>query len=133
MDTEYVVDASALAKLFLDEDGAPAFRDWWYATMASGAAMMAPSLVRFEVGNLIRRNLHHLDAAGRRRCWRETLAGVQFDDSALAGSFGFPQLTFYDAAYLSLAAARKARLLTFDSRMAKAAAAQNLVTERPGA
>ncbi len=132
MTTEYVVDASALAKLFLDERDSEDVRDWWYSAVTKGIAMFAPALVRFEVGNLIRRNLGHLDAEDRGRVWREALAGIVFDDQAVAHAFSVPRLTFYDAVYVNLAAQRTATLVTFDDKMESVAISRKVTTFRPG-
>lgn len=128
----YVVDASAVAKLFLDEPESMSFRDWWYASLGAGAPFYAPSLMRFEVGNLVVRNLKALDATQRRRAWREALAGVTWDDDAVPAAFEHTSggLTFYDAAYVALAAARKASLVTFDDEMARVARAEGVKLKR---
>lgn len=133
MPTELVADASALAKLFLDEPDAPAFRDWWYERLTQGTVVTAPALLRYEIGNLITRNLSELKAKDRRRVWREALAGIRFDDETTMEAFAIQGLTFYDAAYVGLAKSRKTPLLTYDGAMKKAAKDEGVetITHRP--
>ncbi|MBW3583013.1 MAG: type II toxin-antitoxin system VapC family toxin [Euryarchaeota archaeon] len=131
MATEHIVDASAVAKLFLDEPGAETFRDWWYGALLTDTPMSAPGLLRYEIGALIVRNLGHLDSPARRRTWREAVAGIRFDDETVLDALTVDGLTFYDAAYVALAATKKARLITYDDKMAKHARAHGVAVERP--
>lgn len=115
-----VVDASAIAAVLFDEpEAAP--------VLASvRGELLAPSLLRYELASVCTTKLirHAANA-------QQILARWQLLDSLAIGYAepdweGLPQLarrwalSAYDAAYLQLALARGARLVTLDARLAAA-------------
>lgn len=114
---EFVADATAVGKLFLDEPESEALRDWWYARLRAGDRIVAPPVLAAELGNVIRRNLDTLDDAAQRRVWRDALAGIAFLDDGMPDAFTHRRLTFYDGCYVALALARGAALVSYDRDM----------------
>ena len=115
-----VVDASALAAVLFDEpEAAP--------IVASVAGeLIAPSLLRYELASVCTtRLIRHPDRAGEihaRYRLLDTLAIDYFEPDwdhlpLLARRWA---LSAYDAAYLQLALARNAPLVTLDARLAAA-------------
>ena len=118
-----VVDASALAALMFDEPEAESVAD-----RLRGAALIAPSLLQFEILNICVTKLR------RRPDLRDLIlqafsfqAGLTIEPRevdlpsalVLAQRFG---LTGYDASYLWLAQRLNAELVTLDRELARAAA-----------
>ncbi|RCS58923.1 PIN domain-containing protein [Microbacterium sp. JB110] len=117
-----VVDASVLVTLLID----PGDAGERVADRMRGADLLAPTLVHYEVANVL-----------RRRCNAGMLSPVQADQafedlqalslllwpfdalSARAWSLGH-NLSAYDAAYVALAETAGATLLTRDRRLANA-------------
>lgn len=122
-----VVDASVLVKLVQVETGS----DTVLATFQRAGPdtrFVAPALARYEVGHalLMRSRAAGEPAIEAERDLAMALALVELVDDpapgvALAMKHG---LTYYDASYLALAAARDARVWTYDAKLAKAAAAE---------
>jgi predicted nucleic acid-binding protein len=115
-----VVDASALAAVLFDEPEAAPVR-----ASASGR-LMASGLVRYEIASVCTTKLlRHPDRAGdirSRYALLDELALELFEPDwkglpALALRWA---LSAYDAAYLQLALARRAPLITLDARLAAA-------------
>jgi predicted nucleic acid-binding protein len=115
-----VVDASAVAAVLFDEPEAPPI-------VASITGMLiAPTLLRYELASvcttkLIRQPAHAAEIHARYKLL-DTLAIEYFEPDwpplpALAHRWA---LSAYDAAYLQLALARKAPLVTLDARLAAA-------------
>lgn len=122
-----VVDASALAAvLFNEPEAAP--------ILASvTGALIAPGLIRYELASVCTgKTIRHPERAEEidaRYCLLGRLALVLLEPDwdhlpALARRW---QLSAYDAAYLQLALARKASLVTLDARLA---AAWDLASEK---
>lgn len=131
----FVVDASAIAKLVQDEEHSEALRRWHRTTLDAGGRMLAPHLLRYEVGNLLVRNASRLPDASpsaRQDLLARMLLGYQFADAAGIEAFA-PPLSFYDAAYVALAHSLKATLVTYDDRMLGAARKAKVKTLSPGA
>ncbi len=115
-----VVDASALAAVVFDEPEAAPVR------ASVRGALIAPSLIRYELASVcVTRSLRFPDRIveiDTRHALVDTLAIELFEPDwaclpALARRWA---LTAYDAAYLQLALARKAPLVTLDARLAAA-------------
>jgi predicted nucleic acid-binding protein len=115
-----VVDCGVLAAVLFDE----AERDAALRRLA-GAALHAPWLLDFEIASAAA----HAARAGRGEVAARGLADYRalaiervpvdpFAQAGLAMSYG---ITTYDAAYLWLAAALRAPLVTFDAALARAA------------
>lgn len=123
MRINWVIDASVAVKLFLAEPESEVVRA---QVDALGPALCAPSLLRYEVGNVLARSgLKDFD-----QHLRNGLATIaQHEPQGV--SRHLKGLSYYDASYLALAIERKAGLWTYDRRLQKAARAASLETE-PG-
>lgn len=133
---DHVVDASALAKLFLNEPESDAFRAWYLTEVQAGAKFAAPGLLAYEIAHLLGRNLKP-PAPARAAEWLaerhdEVMTGVALDEGAARRSFPWiGTLTGYDASYLSTATATRASLVSYDEALLKAAARQGVKTHTP--
>jgi predicted nucleic acid-binding protein len=117
-----VIDASAVVMLVADATG----MGRWVASQMSDRRVAAPSLMPYEVGNLLRRRVlaGHVDNATAATAHADLL-GLRLDvwpHSRLAkrawelrGS-----VTYYDASYVALAELLDAPLVTLDRRLARA-------------
>ena len=127
-----VVDASALAALLFGEPEAA-----FVAGQISGASLIAPALLDFELANVCRTKCRrHPDQEAslvaafllRARLGVRELA-VDLDRVVeLANQAG---LTGYDASYLWLSSELEAELVTLDAQLAKAAATLRQARGRP--
>ena len=123
MRARVVCDASALVALLLDggADGR------WATNMLSGAELVAPSLVGFEVANIIRRHelagLVSRDQAAQAHADLLDLAIEQWPYELLAARAWQlrANLSIYDAGYVALAEFLDADLVTLDRRIGRAA------------
>jgi predicted nucleic acid-binding protein len=117
-----VVDASAVLELLLDPQGSAALRD---RLLAGGESLAAPHLIDLEVAQVLRRYA----AAGEMSASRGAQAVEDLGDlpveryphELLLGRVWElrANLTAYDAAYVALAEALAAPLLTRDARLAR--------------
>lgn len=115
MATDWVVDASVAAKLFLPEADSSAVRAW-FAALPREQRLLAPSLLRYEIGNACRKpSVPEMEQAIRR--FMSGLHVVEPDEVARFAK----DLSYYDAAYLALAIEQKAGLLTADAKLREAA------------
>jgi predicted nucleic acid-binding protein len=122
MTTVVVCDASVLAAVLLDEgpDGR------WAADAIDGADLAAPGLLPFEVANVIRRQeLRGTIGADMAAQAHADLLDLAFDAwpyEAVAGRAWELRrnLSSYDAAYVGVAEAIGAPLVTLDRRIAQA-------------
>jgi predicted nucleic acid-binding protein len=115
-----VVDASAIAAVVFDEpEAAPIIA-------SITGALIAPSLLRYELASICATKLMREPQRAKLILARYgLLARLELDYAdpdwqslpVLARQWG---ISAYDAAYLQLALARKAPLVTLDSRLAKA-------------
>lgn len=119
----FVVDASAASKQFLIEPEQDAFLEWITTIRKSAALLLAPHLLRFELGNimatLVRRG-EDWPPEERRAVLGDALLGFRFIDPDGAEEHS-PRLSFYDASYLALAIATGSVLVTYDGGMAREA------------
>ncbi len=128
--TSFVVDASAAAKGVLLETESSSFRAWLAQAHAVNANLLAPYLLRYELGQMLCRQ-RHLDKMTRLEVLDRLLLGFQFADGG--GAFdAAPPLSFYDASYLSLAKSTGATLVTYDGVLIDAAAKLEVPTLAPG-
>lgn len=114
-----VLDASSLTSLLLDPTAAE-------HSLVRGARLLAPSLLPYEVTNVLRR----LQAAGRLASRHATQAfsdlatlDIGYWDWALLAERVWQlraNLSSYDAAYVALAERTEALLVTRDARLAQA-------------
>lgn len=119
----FVIDASVAVKWYVSEelrDKALKLREDFLSEIVD---LEAPSLILYEVGNAIR---HHPGATMRectsavRELRNLGIAIRDLDDVAVgvAAELAFEEkLTFYDAAYLSLAKTTEATLITADNEL----------------
>jgi predicted nucleic acid-binding protein len=119
--TALVVDASAVASLLLGGDDAT-----WVADVVTGAELVAPALLPFEVTSVIRRH----DLAGLVSPAEAALAHADLLDlpvdlvaHALVAARTWElrhNLSAYDASYVAVAEAYRVPLVTLDRRLAEA-------------
>lgn len=124
MATSWVVDASIATKLLLAESDSEAVRAQFDRRALDGH-LMAPSLIRYEIGNAVARHgaPRNLDAM-----LRMALSLVERVEPKDAARFCGP-LSYYDAAYLALAVESKANLWTADETLRKAAKKHGVPTQ----
>lgn len=133
---DHVLDASAVAKLFLDEPESAAFRSWYLQEVEAGAIFAAPSLLSYEVAHLLARNLAPPRGASAPEWLAErhddVLSGILLDEGAARRVFPWVgALTGYDASYLAVAVAARASLVTYDATLLKEARKQGVPTHTP--
>lgn len=115
-----VVDASAVAAVLFDEPEAAAL------VAGAGSALVAPTLLRFELASVcatkLRRDPARSTATLARYALLDELAIelVDPDWDSLPELADRWSLSAYDAAYLQVALARRAALVTLDARLAAA-------------
>jgi predicted nucleic acid-binding protein len=121
--TVKVVDASAIGALVFGEPEAETV-----AARLSGARLVAPALLAFEVANTavkkLRRHPHQRAAlmAAYALSHRLTIEVVAIDGDAVVALAENTGLTAYDASYLWLARELRADLVTLDAALAAASA-----------
>ena len=115
-----VVDASAIAAVVFDEpEGAPVIA-------SIGDALIAPALLRYELASVCATKLQRAPGRAQLILSRYRLLAQLDIEFAEPDWDTLPLLarqwaiSAYDAAYLQLALARKAPLVTLDARLAKA-------------
>lgn len=124
-----VVDASALARLFLAQRGADSVRVWFREAIARGETLAAPHLLLYELGKVVLRETRTASPADQATVLADALSSVQLSDPPADATFAACRrhgLTFADAAYLVLAAGARAELVTFDAELAAAARTEGL-------
>lgn len=134
---EYVIDASALAKLFLDEPESVAFREWYVTEVQRGAKFGAPSLLGYEVAHLLAKNLKPPSGGKAGAEWfgarhDEVMEGITLDGGAARRTFEWARsLTAYDASYLAVAFASQACLVSYDHALLGEATRHKVTTLAP--
>lgn len=115
-----VVDASAIAAVVFDEpEGVPVIA-------SIGDALIAPDLLRYELASVCATKLQreprsaHIILSRYRLLAKLDIEFAEPDWDALPLLARQWAISAYDAAYLQLALARKAPLVTLDARLAKA-------------
>ena len=122
MTARLVCDASAVVSALLDSGAAGR----WVAARLAGAELFAPALMPFECSNILRRHelngLVSTDQAAQAHAdlvdlpvelWRYEVLAPRVWDLRL-------NLTSYDAAYVALAEALQAPVVTLDERISRA-------------
>jgi predicted nucleic acid-binding protein len=109
----FVVDASAALQGVLEQRDHERFRAWIRDARLAGEDLLAPTLLPFEVGNVLRRVFPTAAAAAHHD---DLLLGIRHVDPAPADTYAMCRngLTYYDAAYLALAHAAAATLVSGD-------------------
>ena len=130
----FVLDASALLKRCKQgEPHGTAFRDWADAAQTAGADFLAPTLLRYELGNALAKESRRnpaLSPSHRRKMLEYALVGFRFADPDDVEGLA-PPLSFYDAAYVILARETRATLVTYDVAVLAAAKAAGVPTLSP--
>ncbi len=117
-----VIDSSALVALLADAGAA----GQWVARAVSSASLAAPALLPFEVGNILRRHaaagLLDPSAAAVAHAAAVSLPVDLVPYEAVAERVWQlrQNLTVYDAAYVAVAEALDAVLITLDGRLSRA-------------
>lgn len=120
--TALTIDASAMTALLVDNGPAGA----WTAQQCRGARLVAPSLLQYEVANVLRRHVRAgLISAERALVAHRALVDLRVDHwpyRRLADRVWqlTGQLTSYDAAYCALAELTRSPLLTLDEKLSRA-------------
>ena len=135
-DVDYVLDASALAKLFLEEPESERFREWYVTEVHRGATFGAPGLVAYEVAHLLGKKVTPPDgedaASWLAQRHDDVLDGIELDHRAPREVFAWMErLSGYDASYLAAAYAAAATLVSYDAALRKAAARAGVATVAP--
>lgn len=119
----FVVDASCLAKLLVEEPGYREFREWFQRNAERPGALAGPGVVAYEFGRIVQVNL-----AGQRAERQATFhAGVlrhlrtMDPDPRSVFRVAARGLTYQDASYVALADQIGAGLVTGDRVMARVA------------
>lgn len=129
---DHVLDASALVKRFLEGPGYENFRAWDRAAAERGATRGAPTLLRFEVGNVVAREVPEHEPDEQALHLADALRGVRLVEPDPETVFRLAgDLTFYDAAYVALAKGRDASLVTYDTALADAGERQGIEVMSP--
>lgn len=131
-EADFVLDASALAKLVLDEDESAAFRRWYRERIAEGARFAAPGLLGYEMAELVARNVRPAPSPQAFQALiRNLVEGVRLDPAFDAVGPYLLRTTAYDASYLATAAEAQAVLVTYDHALLRAAKAHSVPAEAP--
>lgn len=130
--TDAVVDASAMLKLVVDEAESDAFTRWFADHQKAGGRLLAPHLLRYEFGQRLMKDVqeHGWTAEKRENVHDHALRAVVYADGERITRWA-PPSTYYDAAYIALAKATEAVLVTYDKRMAKHAHKSGIETLTP--
>lgn len=125
MPTEAVaLDASAVAKLVLQEPESATFVEWYRQLPAVGIRPESSTLLQFELGNILQREFPRDSRNGD--ILRSALHGIATVSVAPASPFQFaPPLTYYDSSYLCVARASGA-LATYDGRLERLSVKQGI-------
>lgn len=129
-----VLDASALAKVFLDEDESPAFRTFLEDAIEEEQDLVAPRLIAYELGNIITAQFPEADRRRREQTLKDTLTlvrEVQLDDPGQVFRFVEETESYYDAVYLWVTRREEASLVTYDNILRKAAETHDVPLLRP--
>lgn len=128
----YVLDASALLKLVLDDEGHEAFRLWFSEQVRTRAELAAPHLLAYETGSVLQRVFADLPPEDRWTMHGDLLRAIRLVEVPVEAAFRHADagLTFYDAAYLALAEARGDVLVTGDRAVRELAEARGVAVRR---
>ncbi len=116
-----IVDASILAKTFLEEADSDDVRALFLLLRARGEALLSPELVKYELGSVALRTRQK----GETPPFNEAIGlvdTVAFDSSLLRSSLDVASstgLSFYDGCYIALAEKENGLLWTADKRLLK--------------
>jgi len=124
----FVLDASVIGKLALDEPGAPAARAWNLEN--AGEAMHAPTLAYSEVGRILQKAKRGASIKALAAMHERVFEDIQLVEPRWADGpevWGMADgLSFYDAEYVRLAQRLGGVLVTADRKMAERARKQGV-------
>lgn len=125
----HVIDASALAKSFLNESMSAEFRAWLTEAIVAGADVRAPPLAVAEIGRTIQKTHPSVSTAQAKELHASVFMGIRIHDTDPGGLAAWDYaggLSYYDAKYVQMAASLEATLVTADSRQRDAAAGRRV-------
>lgn len=126
-----IVDASILAKTFLEEADSDDVRALFLLLRARGEALLSPELVKYELGSVALR----ISRKGKTPPFDEAIGLVDtlaLDSSLLKGSLDVASstgLSFYDGCYIALAENENCLLWTADGKLLKKRPEDTVSTE----
>ena len=116
----FVVDASVMVKLVLDETASHEVRAWYQSKAAE--RKLAPHILWSEVGRALQKNRGGFTTKQLATQHEDVVATVEFCSVPAAAVWVCADdLTFHDAQYVALAKDEKATLVSCDKDMVKAA------------
>lgn len=124
----FVLDASAAVKAVKLEARSDEYAAWLHVAQRRNHPLLAPHLLRYELGSILAGI--PADPTVRARHLHEGLLGVTFADGSTAFEHA-PPLSYYDAAYLSLAESSKSTLVSYDGKLLAAAKKAGIPTLSP--
>jgi predicted nucleic acid-binding protein len=127
----FVLDASALAKTFLEEPRSEEFRTWLRSRLMAGDALVTPRLAFSEIGRIIQKELPSLSTSDRMELHAAVLGGVRtFEEKRIDVAIWkhAARITFYDAEYLHVAQQTGGTLVTADATQLDEAKRQSIPT-----
>ncbi|MEK6976313.1 MAG: type II toxin-antitoxin system VapC family toxin [Candidatus Thermoplasmatota archaeon] len=127
----FVVDASAITKLFLDEPESVAFRTWYGDRAVAGSRMHSPELLGYEVANVLAKSRPEWAPQDFSKALQAALGGIELSRSFLAVGAFLPDASAYDANYLAVARSTNAALVTYDRDLVRAAARHGIRVHIP--
>ncbi len=126
-----IVDASILAKTFLEEADSDDVRALFLLLRARGESLLSPELVKYELGSVALR----ISRKGKIPPFNEAIGLVDtlaLDSSLLKGSLDVASstgLSFYDGCYIALAENENCLLWTADGKLLKKRPDDTVTTE----
>lgn len=131
---KYVLDASAVSKMFLDEPESRALRAWHVNAAVGGALFHAPDLLPYELAQVItRRTTLAAHEPAFRQVLADALTGILLQPAAAEVVPLLGALSVFDASYVAVALGERARLVTYDTAMAKTARLHGVAVLTPAA
>ncbi|MHB8633346.1 MAG: type II toxin-antitoxin system VapC family toxin [Thermoplasmatota archaeon] len=128
---DFVLDASALAKLIFAEPESGRFTAWYQTQVTKGATFCAPTLLGYEMAQLVAKNFRHLGPKEFGQRVEQPLVGIELEPCHAAVGPYVSALTAYDASYVALAVSRGAPLVTYDKALAGVARQHGVRVETP--
>lgn len=130
-----VVDASALAKTFLDEEHADAFRGFVKDAIEANTDLVAPTLISYEMGNIVAAQFPEAEPEEQGQILADALTLVRrtpIEAPTRVLGFADDAGSFYDASYLWTARREEAQLVTYDEELALATEVHDVPLVQPG-
>jgi predicted nucleic acid-binding protein len=123
----FVLDASALAKSFLDEDRSDELRAWLRGAQDRGEPLRTPPIAFSELGRVIQKECRDLTAAQRHELHQALFLGIEVLHLDLETSYLWTVAavaagtTYYDAEYVAAAHKSQGTLVSADEGQLAAA------------